>query len=218
MGAPGKFFVFHCAQPNRVAHTHDLYPIDSSVTATSGVSEDRRTMEKPSQIEAFGNRWFLLRTNAGRERVAQNQIRALAVNVLLPLVKVRVHRWGELIPSVSPLFPGYLFAHFNFEDLYSQIRYTRGVRDILHFGIEPAVVPDWVIEEVERRCANGPIELLDRMLVPNERVVVVQGPLKEFDGIFERYLSGRERVAVLLSTMNGGTRAVLPSSMIMPMS
>lgn len=173
-------------------------------------------MEDLRQIEAFGTRWFLLRTNAGKERVAQNQVRGLAANVLLPLVKVRVHRWGQLIPSVSPLFPGYLFANFNFEDRYSQVRYARGVREVLHFGIEPAVVPDWIIEEVERRCANGPIELPDRILVPDERVVVIEGPFKQFDGIFERYLSGHERVAVLLSTINGGTRAVLPSSMIIP--
>jgi transcription antitermination factor NusG len=117
--------------------------------------------------------------------------------------------------SVAALFPGYMFALFNIER-YSQLRYTRGVRQIVCFGEEAAVVPQWIIEELKLRCSNGPVELPERRLVAGERVIVIDGPFREFDGIFERHLSGPERVAILLSVMGAGRRAVLPASMVAP--
>lgn len=65
-----------------------------------------------------------------------------------------------------------------------------------------------------RRCR--PLELPKRMLVPDERVMVIDGPFREFEAIFERYLSGQERVAILFSMMGSGARAVLPASMVVP--
>jgi transcription antitermination factor NusG len=56
------------------------------------------------------------------------------------------------------------------------------------------------------------------MLVQNEPVTVIDGPLREFEGIFERYLSGTERVAILFSMMGAGARAVMPASMVIPVT
>jgi transcription antitermination factor NusG len=48
-----------------------------------------------------------------------------------------------------------------------------------------------------------------------ERVRVAEGPFRGFEAIFERYLSGAERVAILLSTVEAnGLRVVLPSSTV----
>jgi transcriptional antiterminator RfaH len=116
--------------------------------------------------------------------------------------------------SVAALFPTYMFARFNLERDYGRLRYTRGVRQIVHFGEEPAAVPQWMIDELKDRCANGPIKLASRQLIPGERVVVIDGPLRDFEGVFERDLSGPERVAILLSVMGAGARAVLPARMI----
>jgi transcriptional antiterminator RfaH len=161
--------------------------------------------------------WHLLRTKAGEERRARDQVRRLTTEVLLPLVRVRVRRWERMTESVAALFPGYMFAQFNLERDYSQLRYTRGVRQIVCFGEEAAVVPQWIIDELKVRCAHGPVELATRRLVAGERVIVIDGPFRQFEGIFERHLSGPERVAILLSVMGAGRRAVLPASMVAPL-
>ena len=43
---------------------------------------------------------------------------------------------------------------------------------------------------------------------------VVDGTFCEFEGIFQRRLSGPERVAILLFAMGAGARVVLPASMV----
>jgi len=46
-----------------------------------------------------------------------------------------------------------------------------------------------------------------------ERVMVVDGPFRGFEAIFQRYLSGPERVAILLNAVeSGGLRVVLSAS------
>jgi transcriptional antiterminator RfaH len=119
---------------------------------------------------------------------------------------------------MAALFPGYLFALLNIDCEYSRLRYTRGVREIVCFGGQAAVVPEWIIAELKQRCADGPLELPNRQLVAGERVRVIDGSFNEFEGIFERRLSGPERVAILLSVMGAGARAVLPAHMVAPIA
>ena len=161
--------------------------------------------------------WHLLRTKAGEERRARDQVSRLSQEVLLPLVRVRVRRWGRMTESVAALFPSYMFALFDKSE-YGRMRYTRGVRQIVCFGEEAAAVPRWIIDELKVRCANGPVDLPVRPLTAGQRVVVIDGPLRQFEGIFERHLSGPERVAILLSVMGAGARAVLPASMVAPVA
>jgi transcriptional antiterminator RfaH len=168
-------------------------------------------------IAAYGTQWFLLRTNAGKERVALNQVSQVAAEVLLPLIQMNVRRWGKLVKSVGPLFPGYLFAKFDFELHYANVRYARGIRQLISCGSEPAVVPDWIINQLRQRCASGPVEVPRRILTTPEHVTVIDGPFSTFEGMFERYISGRQRVVILLSAMHGGARVILPAHMVAPL-
>jgi transcriptional antiterminator RfaH len=175
-----------------------------------------RLKNGPAPIEPIGTKWFVARTNSGKERVAMSQLNLIVTEVLLPLVRTRIRRWGKLVDSVGPLFPGYLFAKFNFERDYGRVRYARGLRGFVCFGKEPAVVFEWMIEQLKERCAAGPVELPERSLVPTESVVVIDGPFKEFEGIFERYMSGHERVSVLLAMLKAGPRIILPARHVIP--
>ena len=158
--------------------------------------------------------WYLLRTKAGEERRACDHLARIASDTLLPRLKVRVRRWGRAVESVAPLFPCYLFAKLDLECELARVRYTRGVRDLIRFGAEPAIVPDWVMADLKRRCADGPVALPVKTLSAGERVRIIDGPLRDFEGIFERYLSGPERVGILLSAMGAGARAVMPAGMV----
>src|SRR5208283_3134980 len=104
-----------------------------------------RPLYERDAIEEFGNRWFLLKTNVGKERVAVGQVKRVAADVLLPLMQIRVRRWDKLVPTVRPLFPSYLFAMFHFEQHYGQVRYARGVRELVCFGSQPAIVQEWIM-------------------------------------------------------------------------
>jgi transcriptional antiterminator RfaH len=160
--------------------------------------------------------WYLIRTKPSQERGVSQQFMQRGAQVLLPMIKVQVRRWNSLVESIAPMFPCYLFALFNLEFDYGHLRYTRGLKEIVCFNGQPAVVPDWMIAPVAQRCAHGPLELPRHRFAPGECVKVASGPLREFEGVFDRYLSGPERAAVLLSVMGGGARVVLPSNMVVP--
>jgi transcriptional antiterminator RfaH len=162
--------------------------------------------------------WYLLRTKAGEERMANERLSRFAEQTFLPLLKTRVNRWGKLVDSVVPLFTSYLFVAFDLERQYNHIRHTPGVQYVVHYGDEPPVVPEWIIEELKARCAGGPIEIPKQEFCAGETVRVVDGPFREFQGVFERRVSGSERIAILLSAMGAGARLVLPKTMVVKAS
>jgi transcription antitermination factor NusG len=124
-----------------------------------------------------------------------------------------VNRRGRLVSSVRPLFPSYLFVLPKEGCDQITLQFLPGVRGLVRFGVEPAPVPCSVIEELLWRCAKGPIELQSEPLTNGIPVRVTQGPFSEFEGIFEHYLSGRERVAILLSVLGAATvRLVVPAA------
>lgn len=159
--------------------------------------------------------WYLICTKAGVERTAREQLQHVVDRVFLPLAKMPVRQKDRTFQRIGPLFPTYLFALFNLESAARQIRYTPGVRNIVQFGEQAAVVPTYVIDELISRSAEGLIDLSKPRLPPGAPVRVVCGPFQEFEAVFGGYCSGTERVAVLLSVMNAERRVIMPARMVM---
>jgi transcriptional antiterminator RfaH len=159
--------------------------------------------------------WYLIRVKPGKERWARDQLSAILPEVFLPLLEARTPRWGKLAWSIVPLFPCYVFAKFDLQMRYFDVKYMPGVQGIVSAGCDPLVVPEHVIAEIKRRGVDGVVKIEPRF-GNGERVRVVEGPFRGFEAIFERYLSGAERVAILLSAIEAtGFRVVLPSSAVM---
>ena len=158
--------------------------------------------------------WYLVRTKTGQERKASDNLTRFVNETFLPLMKTRVYRWGRLVESIVPLFTSYLFAAFDLEREYNYVRHTSGVQYVVHYGDQPPVVPKWILDEIRARCAAGPVKLCRDELFAGDSVRVVNGPFRQLEGIFERRVSGSERVAILLSAMGSGARVVLPASMV----
>ena len=60
----------------------------------------------------------------------------------------------------------------------------------------------WVIDELTKRCGNGPVELAKSRFSEGASVSVMDEPPGQLLAVFDGYLSGAERVAVLLSVMS----------------
>jgi transcription antitermination factor NusG len=52
--------------------------------------------------------------------------------------------------------------------------------------------------------------------VPGQSVRIVEGPFRQFEGIFERHYSGTERVAILLSAIKGSARIIVRKESVVP--
>jgi transcriptional antiterminator RfaH len=120
-----------------------------------------------------------------------------------------------MVMSVGPLFPCYVFARFDLQRSYFEVKYMAGVRGIVSAGSDPLAVPPAIVTEIRCRGVDDVVEIPEKPLGNGDRVVVVEGPFRGFEAIFERYLSGAERVAILLSAIEaGGLRVLLPASAV----
>ena len=159
--------------------------------------------------------WYLVRTKTGKERWVRDQLANAVPEVFLPMLKAKAPRWGRMAVSIAPLFPCYVFARFDLQRQYFDVKYMAGVRTIVSAGIDPLVVPAAIVSEIRRRGVDDVIEIPDKPFGTGERVVVVEGLFRGFEAIFQRYLSGAERVAILLSAVeSGGLRVVLSASAV----
>jgi transcriptional antiterminator RfaH len=158
--------------------------------------------------------WYLIRTKTGAEKTAEKQLEQLVERTFLPLARTQIRQGPRTIQRISPVFPCYLFAFFDLAHAARQIRYTPGVRDIVRFGDQAAVVPVWVIDALLSRCAEEPVDLSGPGLLKGAHVKIVHGPFQEFDAIFDGYSNATERVAVLFSIMSAERRVLMPATWV----
>jgi transcriptional antiterminator RfaH len=159
--------------------------------------------------------WYLIQTKNGKERWVRDRLCTQLPEVFLPLLEARMPRWGRLVWSIAPLFPGYLFARLELQKDYFAVRYLPGVQGLVSAGNDPIAVPSIVIEEIRRRSVNGVIKIVEKEFAKGARLKVVEGPFRGFEAIFERYLSGAQRIAILLSAIDAkGLRVLLPAAAV----
>ena len=102
---------------------------------------------------------------------------------------------------IEPMFPGYIFARFDPIDDFHLVKYTRGVKTIVHFGEKIVPIHEDLIDFIRSRLENGIATIQKKPISKGERIVVKDGPFKGLTGIFEREMDGKERVAILLDAV-----------------
>jgi transcriptional antiterminator RfaH len=151
--------------------------------------------------------WYAIQTKPQHETRAEQNLRVCGFETFAPTIRERspLKIGTQTGYRLAPLFPGYIFARFVAEQHVWCIRRTSGVRDVVDFGNGPARVDDDVIELL--RARETPTEA--PRLVPGEKVIIQDGPLRSLVGVLERETKGCERVAVLLSAIHWRARAVV---------
>jgi transcriptional antiterminator RfaH len=153
--------------------------------------------------------WYILRTKRHKELFVKQQASLFVEDVYLPFLRIKRRYLDKTFYKTEALFPGYVFAFFSLSQSFYTLKSTLGVVGIVCAGSEPCEVNVSVIEEIKRREKDGLVVLNEPTLRWRERVSITQGPLRGLEGVFERYLQGPERVAVLLHNI-GNLRVVLP--------
>ena len=147
-------------------------------------------------------RWYALYTKPHKERHVSSFLQSRGFETYLPTIQVR--RNGQR--KTEPFFSCYLFVRLEPVAGLSSVRWTPGLRRIVSYGGEPAVVPDHAISLIQRRVAEmGELDYSSRFQ-SGDRVAIKNGPLKYFEAIFDRALSNRERAMVLVDLLGRWTR------------
>jgi transcriptional antiterminator RfaH len=157
--------------------------------------------------------WYLIRARRSKEEWVRDQLEGCASEVFLPLLEARPQRSGKSGKSISPLFPCYVFARFDLQIHYFDVKYMAGVIGLVSAGNEPLSVPEFVVDEIKRRAVNGIVRIEEKPFQRGERLRLADERFRDYEAIFDHYCSGRERVVILLSAVHySGLRMTLPSS------
>jgi len=154
-------------------------------------------------------RWYALSVKPHQERQAESNLKRLGLETLCPLLKHDKVIRRQRKTVIGPLFPGYIFARFSLPHYYRAVIYARGVKHIVSFGLTPAVVDDHLIEELKGRLENGCLVRIRHELRPGQVVRIKHGPLGGLEAVFERDLSDRQRVVLLLRALAYQARVVV---------
>ena len=118
----------------------------------------------------------------------------------------RERRYNQFVIAptyvTKPLFPRYIFAQFKINDLYHKVRFTRGVSSVIGFGEGPTPIDDEIITLIQSNIKEDGFVRFVEDIRPGDRVIVKDGPLKNFAGIFEREMKDTDRVRILLETVS----------------
>jgi transcriptional antiterminator RfaH len=82
-----------------------------------------------------------------------------------------------------------------------KVNFTRGVSCVVSFGGVPAGVGEDIIATIRSRMNDDGFVRLGRTFQPGDEVVIQSGPLRNLVGIFQKELTGSERVQILLTSV-----------------
>jgi transcriptional antiterminator RfaH len=145
--------------------------------------------------------WYLVRTKPNKERCVEAQLTRIVPEVFVPLLSSGASSSSKR--SLSPLFPQYVFVRTDLSAHYFSIRYASGVVSFVANGLQPLAVSPAIVESIRSRSTDGVVRIVRKPFRTGEAVRIVAGPFRGFEAVFDRYLSGADRVAILLNAVEG---------------
>lgn len=160
-------------------------------------------------------RWFAVQTSPHAEAKANRHLANQHFTTYLPVYRRRVRHARSSEEVLRPLFPGYLFVHFDPEECrWRSINGTVGVRKILCHGEAPLSVDEKIIAEIKaREDETGAVKLNAPTFISGQAVRVTDGPLADIEGLFEDHRD-ENRVILLVSLLGRKVRVQVPTATV----
>jgi transcription antitermination factor NusG len=127
-------------------------------------------------------KWYALYTRPRWEKKVNGLLLQKGIESYCPLNKVR-RKWSDRIKLVEePLFKSYVFVKIRDEDRTS-VRMTNGVVNFVYWDGKPAVIKEKEIQIIKRFLDEYEnVEAIKMELKPDDRVVVIAGPMMDKEG------------------------------------
>ena len=161
-----------------------------------------------------GKFWYVIQTKPKQEEEAKSYLSVKGLEVFNPLLETLNQRNGRMNKELKPLFPNYIFGKFELERNYTLVKWARGVKRILGFGGVPTPISERVIEEIKSRSNGSGFVKAKYDFNPNDKVRIKSGPLRDFRGIFEKWVPEKERVRILLNLIGYQPSVEIHCSMV----
>ena len=182
------------------------------MSVSDNIPIDPENGGEPLNPTARERAWFCVRTRPKSEHIAAAHVRELdGVEVFNPRIRFRRPRGRHQMWVTEALFPGYLFAKFNWRDRLKAVHYSNGVTGIVHFGDRWPIIDDSIITEWKEAMGEEELALCEDMPQPGEEVVITTGAFKGLLAEVIRVSSAQRRVAVLMEFLGQQVQLELQS-------
>ncbi len=156
------------------------------------VGDFRGELNMPTQ-------WYALHSKPRKERQVHDYLVQQGIETYFPTLTVKPA--NPRSSRIRAFFPRYLFVHVDLEETgTSVLQWLPGAVGLIAFDAVPAVIPDSFVVELKRRLARiertGGLDLSE--LHRGDRVEITSGAFAGYDAVFDVYLSGEQRVQVLM--------------------
>lgn len=163
--------------------------------------------------------WFCLKAQPKREHIAAACLRQISeAEAFCPRVRFRKRTNRGPVWYVESMFPGYLFARFDYATFHRRVRQNPGVSGFVHFGDRLALLPDALVNEMKMRIGADELLEIDQGLEPGQNVQIAQGPFQGLEALVTRLISARDRVEILIKWMGRSLHAEASVADLVPLT
>ena len=155
--------------------------------------------------------WFCLKSQPKHEHIAAAHLRQNSVvEVFLPRIRFKRATRQGTVWVTEALFPGYLFARFDWQASLRLVQHSRGVRGVVHFGERWPAIPEETIRELQQSIGTTGLRTIPESFAPGDGVEITEGAMRGLRAVVTRILPGRERIGVLMEFLGRQTMIELP--------
>jgi transcriptional antiterminator RfaH len=146
--------------------------------------------------------WFCVRSRPKHEHIAAAHLRKMDdVEVFLPRIRFKRGARRGMVWVTEALFPGYLFAGFDWQVSLRRVQSANGVQGVVHFGGHWPVIPEEIIADLRQVMGTTDLHTISPEFSPGDAVQITEGTLRGLQAVVSHVMPSRERVAVLMELL-----------------
>lgn len=141
-------------------------------------------------------KWYVVYTRPRWEKKVSGILMSRGIEYYCPLNKV-MKQWSDRKKIVlEPLFKGYVFVKIP-ESLKWEIKSVEGVLNYVYWLGKPAIVKEQEIDTIRKFLQEfRDVEVVEKQLTVNSRVMIKQGVLMNFQGIIIEVSGNKAKVNI----------------------
>jgi transcriptional antiterminator NusG len=167
---------------------------------------------------ANASSWHVLWTRSHCEELVRDQLAAKGFEPFLPTLEVWSRRRGKSHQIRVPMFPGYLFVGAGLDkQAHTEVRKARGLVGILGGSWDrPALVPALEVDAIRSVVDARVPALAHPYLRQGRRVRIVDGPLRDVEGILVQNRAERGLVVLSVELLQRSVAVEVDAALVEP--
>ena len=168
-----------------------------------------------SAPDAGTGRWYAVYVRSRHEKVVESGLRGKGYAAFSPFYRTKRKRVDRIVELDVPLFPGYVFCHFD-ANRRLPILMTPGIVGVVGPGNRPQPVEDHEIASVRTIALSGSPVQPWPFLRSGQRIRLHDGPLMGAEGIFLR-VKDEYHLVVSITLLQRAVSVVIEKDAVAPL-